>query len=92
MSVSVLLITSPDDDADFEMLRALRAAPETGLDGLAAALGLPRSNFGRRLNQRVLAPLARLVERGLVEQDGKRYRVSERGRKLLAERAFKGTH
>jgi hypothetical protein len=46
----VLRIASPDDHADFELLRALRVAPETGLDGRAAALGLPRSNFGRRLN------------------------------------------
>jgi DNA-binding IclR family transcriptional regulator len=70
------------------MLRALRAAPEIGLSGLAAALGVPRSNFGRRLDHHLLEQVAGLVERGLVEQDGRRYRVSERGRSLLAERAL----
>jgi DNA-binding IclR family transcriptional regulator len=77
-----------DDDTDFEMLRALRATPETGLAGLADALGVPRSNFGRRLDHQLLQHVTRLVEEGLVEQHGKRYRVSERGRDLLAERAF----
>jgi DNA-binding IclR family transcriptional regulator len=72
-------------------LRALRAAPEQDLAGLAAALGVPRSNFGRRLDHHLLEHVTRLVEKGLVEQDGKRYRVSQRGRNLLTERAFKGT-
>jgi hypothetical protein len=87
-SGSVSLITSADDHADFEMLRALRAAPERDLAGLAAVLGVPRSNFGRRLDHHVLEQVNRLVDEGLVEPHGKRYRVSERGRNLLAERAF----
>jgi DNA-binding IclR family transcriptional regulator len=72
-------------------LRALRAAPEKSIAGLAAALGVPRSNFGRRLDHHLLEQVARLVEKGLVEQDGKRYRVSQQGRNLLTERALEGT-
>jgi predicted transcriptional regulator len=89
--VRFLFIASPDDHADFETLRALRAAPKTGLAGLADALGVPRSTFGRRLDHHLLEQVTRLVEKGLVEQDGRRYCVSQRGRDLLAERAFKGT-
>ncbi|MDX6569085.1 MAG: HemN C-terminal domain [Gaiellales bacterium] len=73
------------------MLRALRAAPEQGLTDLAASLGVPRSNFGRRLDHHLLEQVTRLVEDGLVELHGKRYRVSERGRDLLAKRAFGDT-
>jgi DNA-binding IclR family transcriptional regulator len=73
------------------MLRALRAAPEQGLADLAASLGVPRSNFGRRLDHHLLEQVTRLVEDGLVERHGKRYRVSERGRDLLAKRAFGDT-
>jgi predicted transcriptional regulator len=73
------------------MLRALRAAPEKDLSGLAGALGVPRSNFGRRLDHHLLEQVNRLVESGLVEHHGKRYRVSDRGRSLLAKRAFGDT-
>ena len=80
---------APDEHEDLEMLRALRAAPAKGIAGLAASLGVPRSNFGRRLDHELLEQVSRLVESGLVEQDGKRYRVSRDGRHLLAERAFR---
>lgn len=83
-------MTTPDEHADLDTLRALRGAP-ANLSGLANALGIPRSNFGRRLDHELLEQVGRLVETGLVERDGKRYRVSERGRNLLADRAFGDT-
>jgi DNA-binding IclR family transcriptional regulator len=79
------------DRAELELLRAIRASREAALTEVAAALGLPRSNFGRRLDSRLVEPLNHLIEAGLVECHGSRYRLSERGRRLLAERALDGT-
>jgi DNA-binding IclR family transcriptional regulator len=78
------------DRAELELLRAIRASPEAALADVAAALGLPRSNFGRRLNRRLVGPMNHLIETGLVECHGSRYRLSERGRRLLAEHALDG--
>jgi hypothetical protein len=91
LRASVVAIAAPDDYADVEVLRALRATPGQDIAGLAAVLALPRSNFGRRLDGDLLARVSGLVERRLIETDGSRYRLSERGRGLLAERAFGAT-
>jgi DNA-binding IclR family transcriptional regulator len=79
------------EDQDLALLRALRARGETSLAELADSLGLPRSNFGRHLSQRLVAPVNRLIEAGFVKRDGARYRLSQRGRRLLAERALNGS-
>jgi len=73
---------------DEELLRALRNGPDRGLGELAEAVGLPRTNFGRTLASRVREPVRRLVDDGLVEEHGGVYRLSERGRRTLAERAL----
>jgi DNA-binding IclR family transcriptional regulator len=79
------------EDQDLALLRALRARGEPSLAELADSLGLPRSNFGRHLGHRLVAPVNRLIEAGLVKTDGARYRLSQRGRRLLAERALNGS-
>ena len=73
---------------DEELLRALRNGPDRSLGELAEAVGLPRTNFGRSLASRVREPVRRLVDDGLVEEHGGVYRLSERGRRTLAERAL----
>ncbi len=73
---------------DEELLRALRKEPDRSLGELAEAIGLPRTNFGRSLASRVREPVRRLVDDGLVEERGGVYRLSERGRRTLAERAL----
>jgi DNA-binding IclR family transcriptional regulator len=78
------------EDLDVALLRALRHSPSSRLDELAGAVGLPRSNFGRPLASRVREPVERLVAEGLVEERGGRYRLSERGRRRLADAAFDG--
>jgi DNA-binding IclR family transcriptional regulator len=72
---------------DRELLRALRSRPGKGLSELADAVGVPRTNFGRRLDHRVLVPIERLIDDGLVEERAGRYRLSERGRRTLADEA-----
>jgi predicted Zn-dependent protease with MMP-like domain len=72
------------------VLRALRAAPGSSLDGLADALGFARTNFGRSLSHGLQEQVSRLVAAGLVEEEAGDYRLSERGRRLLAERALGG--
>jgi DNA-binding IclR family transcriptional regulator len=73
---------------DQELLRALRSTPESSLSELADAIGLPRTNFGRPLSRRLHEPLNRLVAEGLVEEHDGRYRLSNRGRRTLAEHAL----
>ncbi len=73
-----------------EVLRALRALPDQTLGELADALGLPRTNFGRPLTRRVQGPVEQLINERLVEEHDGRYRLSERGRRMLAERALDG--
>jgi DNA-binding IclR family transcriptional regulator len=75
-------------DLDDDLLRALRNVPDRSVDQLAEAVGLPRTNFGRAPSSRVRERVLALVDEGLVEEHGKRYRISEHGRRVLAERAF----
>jgi len=75
-------------DLDDDLLRALRNAPDRNVDQLAEAIGLPRTNFGRATSSRVRERVRALVDGGLVEAHGRRYRISEHGRRLLAERAL----
>ena len=73
---------------DQELLRALRRAPDRSLGELADAVGLPRTNFGRSLSHRLQEPVERLLGDGLIEEHDGRYRLSESGRRTLAERAL----
>jgi DNA-binding IclR family transcriptional regulator len=73
---------------DQELLRALRSAPDRSLGELADAVGLPRTNFGRPLSHRLREPVERLLAGGLVEDHHGRYRLSERGRRTLADHAL----
>jgi len=77
-----------DDPTDEDLLRALRNTPDRSVDQLAEAVGLPRTNFGRAPASRVRERVRALVEEWLVEEHGKRFRISEHGRRLLAERAL----
>jgi DNA-binding IclR family transcriptional regulator len=78
------------DDQELAVLRALRSSPDSDLVDLAAAVGLPRTTFGRPLSRRLRQPVDQLVADGLVEQHGDRYRLSQRGRRALAELALDG--
>jgi DNA-binding IclR family transcriptional regulator len=71
-----------------EVLRALRAFPDQTFGELAHAVRSPRTNFGRPLTRGVERSLQQLVRDGLVEKHKGRYRLSERGRRTLAERAL----
>lgn len=71
-----------------ELLRALRSGPERTLDELAEAVGFPRTNYGRSLGKRVRTPVEDLVNQGLVKEHDRRYRLSMRGRRALADRAL----
>ena len=75
------------DDLELELLRALRGSPDSRLDELADAVGLPRTNFGRPLSGRIRRPVSELVRDGLVEDHEGRYRLSPDGRRTLVERA-----
>ena len=77
---------------DQELLRALRSRPDRNLSELADAVGVPRTNFGRRLDHRLRDPVEQLIDDGLVEERGGRYRLSERGRRTLAEDAADRGH
>jgi DNA-binding IclR family transcriptional regulator len=81
----------PQMPLDQELLRALRSTPERTLGELADAVGLPRTNFGRPLGLRLREPVQRLVADGLVEEYDGHYRLSERGRHALADRALDST-
>ena len=73
---------------ELELLRTLRSEPERTLEELAEAVGLPRTNYGRPLTRKLRQPVHDLVSAGLIEEDGRRYRLSERGRRLLADQAL----
>jgi predicted ArsR family transcriptional regulator len=76
------------DESSLEeaILLALRQAPGSRSDQLAEAVGLPRTNFGRRLKNRLRRPLQRLLAGGLVGEERGRYQLTEKGRTTLAER------
>jgi len=67
------------------LLRALRRSPNRTLPELAEVLGLPRTNFGRRLSSPLEAPLDDLLAEGLIVERRGRYRLTERGRSTLTE-------
>jgi DNA-binding IclR family transcriptional regulator len=71
-----------------DLLRALRRGPNCRLGELADAVGVPRTNFGRKLSHRVREPLERLLSDGLIEERHGRYRLSASGRRMLAELEF----
>lgn len=77
-----------DESLELDLLRALRKAPGADLDRLADEVGMPRTNFGRRVEARLRRPLEHLLDDGLVEEGEGRFRLSERGRLRLAERAL----
>ena len=75
---------APLDEA---ILLALRRKPGSSADAIAEKLGLPRTNFGRRMKKtRLTRPLQRLQAAGLIEEDHRHYRLTQEGRKSLAER------
>lgn len=49
------------DDLELELLPALRGSPDSRLDDLADAVGLPRTKFGRPLSARLREPISELV-------------------------------
>lgn len=69
------------------ILLALRRSPGSRSGELAEAVGLPRTNFGRQLRNRLKHPLKRLLDDGLIERDGDRYRLTEQGRRKLSQRS-----
>lgn len=73
---------------DDDLLRALRNTPDRNVDQLAEAVGSPRTNFGRATSSRVRERVRALVDEGLVEAHGRRYRISERGRRVLGEHSL----
>jgi DNA-binding MarR family transcriptional regulator len=74
---------APLDEA---ILLRLRRMPGSSADVIAERLGLPRTNFGRRMKKRLTRPLQRLVAAGLIEENHRHYRLTQEGRKTLAER------
>jgi DNA-binding IclR family transcriptional regulator len=76
------------DESSLEeaILLALRRSPGSKAEDLAEAAGLPRTNFGRRLKNRLRKPLARLLACELIEEEHGRYQLTEKGRRTLAER------
>ena len=72
-----------------ELLRALRKAPGRSVNALADAVGLPRTNFGRRMNRGLHGTLERLAAAGLVDEERGRYRLTDQGRRELAERQLR---
>jgi hypothetical protein len=77
------------DDASLDeaILLALRRSPGSRSQALAEAVGLPRTNFGRRLEHPLQEPLKRLLAAGLIDEDHGRYDLTQQGRRRLAERA-----
>ena len=77
------------DEASVEeaILLALRRSPGSRANDLAEAVGLPRTNFGRRLTNRLHQPLQRLLSSGLIAEDRGRHQLTTEGRRRLAEHA-----
>jgi DNA-binding IclR family transcriptional regulator len=71
---------------DEAILLALRRSPGSRSAELAEAVGLPRTNFGRRLTNRLQRSLEELLSAGLIVQDRGRYHLTREGRKRLAAR------
>ena len=71
---------------DEAILLAIRRAPDSSADALAERLGLPRTNFGRHMKKRSTRPLQRLLAAGLIEESHHHRRLTQEGRKSLAER------
>lgn len=69
------------------ILLALRNSPGSRSGELAEAVGLPRTNFGRRLKNHLRQPLEQLLAEGFIEHDRGRYRLTEDGRREVAQRA-----
>jgi predicted transcriptional regulator len=77
-----------DEDALEEaILLAVRSSPGSRTRELAEAVGLPRTNFGRQLENRLQQPLKALLAAGLIDEDHGRYDLTRQGRRKLAERA-----
>lgn len=77
------------EDASLEVeeaiLLALRSSPGSRAGELAEAVGLPRTNFGRRMKKRLRQPLERLKAAGLIEEHRGRYEITDEGRRSLSE-------
>jgi DNA-binding IclR family transcriptional regulator len=71
---------------EVEILLALRRSPRSRIDELAEAVGLPRTNFGRRLKNSLVTPLQQLLAEGFIEDDHGRYSLTEKGRRRLSAR------
>jgi len=67
------------------ILLALRRSPGSRSRDLAEAIGLPRTNFGRQLKNRLRKPLGRLLAAGVVDEEHGRYQLTEKGRRALSE-------
>jgi coproporphyrinogen III oxidase-like Fe-S oxidoreductase len=79
-----------DEEAlEQDLLRALRKSPGSTVNTLAGVIGLPRTNFGRRMNLGLYEALERLAADGLVEEERGRYRLTDEGRRDLAERQLR---
>ena len=75
-----------DDSLEEAILLALRRSPGSRAGELAEAAGLPRTNFGRQLKNRLRQPLDQLLAAGLIEEEHGCYQLTEKGRKTLAGR------
>jgi coproporphyrinogen III oxidase-like Fe-S oxidoreductase len=79
-----------DEEAlEQDLLRALRKSPGSTVNTLARVIGLPRTNFGRRMSLGLYEALERLAADGLVEEERGRYRLTDEGRRDLAERQLR---
>ena len=67
------------------IMLALRRSPGSRSRDLAEAIGLPRTNFGRQLKNRLRKPLGRLLAAGVVDEEHGRYQLTEKGRRALSE-------
>jgi DNA-binding IclR family transcriptional regulator len=76
-----------DDALEEAILLALRSSPGSRTRELAEAVGLPRTNVGRQLENRLQQPLKRLLAAGLIDEDHGRYDLTRAGLRRLAERA-----
>jgi hypothetical protein len=78
-----------EETLEHELLRALRKAPGRSINALADAVGVPRTNFGRRMNRGMHETLERLAADGLVGEERGRYRLTDMGRRELSERQLR---
>jgi DNA-binding transcriptional ArsR family regulator len=78
-----------EETLEHQLLCALRKAPGRCVNALADAVGLPRTNFGRRMNLGLDEMVERLTADGLVDEERGRYRLTDEGRRELAERQLR---